>query len=727
MTTEPPVILLAYANDKRATTQGAYLSHLAIEAEKTRIALMAAEKRGLCKVEIVQNATMNAIDAVFDHYGDRLAIFHYAGHSDQFDLLLESRTEGNNKVDHQAFARYLAARKSLRLVFLNSCLSYHHLPAYRSEKIPALIYTNSFIPDEEACDFAVQYYRSLGAGETLAAAYQSASNFIAANSGKRIDNHFRDLRSRSNPINPEGPLWDKFFHSEHHQPGEWNLPDAANQRLHLLPPIPVNISYPGNPYQGLRPYERNDARVYWGRENELLQLHGLLSEGSLTNVLLLAGAAGTGKTSLVQAGLSPRLESTYEVLSYPDLIVSDFIFSDPEEATTLDLLHTDPKMTSEILMGISANIEKPWLIVIDHIESGLMENEQFETNIKNLGKLATMEFSGGFQIKLIIVARNENLPELELTLDKGYVGYTNVYLSSPSEDDLTKFINGIAKTGHLQNQYGVTIQKGLDFQIIQDIKSNEDSNVLPLLQVLMLRLYEQAKVDNLPIDLVLYRKIDLKDLIKDHVQTQVDNVYNEDRYSELKNTGLVENVLGEYADPFGMIIPRTEEEVIEIFPRDIQDKVKELIVFFRDEARLLTDFNTLSLNEERADILIHEEVGRVVKRIQAESQKSGNATIRALNRIKRIDDILSPAVMSEIQEGILFAPVPNSLQETVISASMEKIRLEEKSLRWKRNRNRIRNLIIAGLGSIFLFPGPDIINSYGAIYLIVLLLLYRSG
>ena len=58
------------------------------------------------------------------------------------------------------------------------------------------------------------------------------------------------------------------------------------------------------PYKFLAAFAREDADLFYGRTREIRRLQSLLP---MARVLILHGASGTGKTSLLQAGLLPRL------------------------------------------------------------------------------------------------------------------------------------------------------------------------------------------------------------------------------------------------------------------------------------------------------------------------------------------------------------------------------------------------------------------------------------
>src|SRR4030042_495895 len=59
------------------------------------------------------------------------------------------------------------------------------------------------------------------------------------------------------------------------------------------------------PYVGPRPFERRDHDVFFGRDYEINELVSLVIAH---DVVLLYAQSGAGKTSLVNAGLIPRLE-----------------------------------------------------------------------------------------------------------------------------------------------------------------------------------------------------------------------------------------------------------------------------------------------------------------------------------------------------------------------------------------------------------------------------------
>jgi WD40 repeat protein/class 3 adenylate cyclase len=79
------------------------------------------------------------------------------------------------------------------------------------------------------------------------------------------------------------------------------LPDYS------LPPADVPC-----PYKGLEPFQPDDADLFFGREELVAELVGRLAEAPL---LAVVGPSGSGKSSLVRAGIVPRLELGTTVLT----------------------------------------------------------------------------------------------------------------------------------------------------------------------------------------------------------------------------------------------------------------------------------------------------------------------------------------------------------------------------------------------------------------------------
>ncbi|MCB1716820.1 MAG: hypothetical protein KDK05_16975, partial [Candidatus Competibacteraceae bacterium] len=68
----------------------------------------------------------------------------------------------------------------------------------------------------------------------------------------------------------------------------------------------VQILSTAQPYPGLRPFYSTDAEYFFGREAHITALYKKLL---LRRFVAVIGASGSGKSSLVRAGLHPMLDS----------------------------------------------------------------------------------------------------------------------------------------------------------------------------------------------------------------------------------------------------------------------------------------------------------------------------------------------------------------------------------------------------------------------------------
>ena len=68
---------------------------------------------------------------------------------------------------------------------------------------------------------------------------------------------------------------------------------------------------PASPYRGLEPFDERDAPFFFGRERETRLISASLFASPLT---LLYGASGVGKSSVLRAGVLPRLRTRQDIL-----------------------------------------------------------------------------------------------------------------------------------------------------------------------------------------------------------------------------------------------------------------------------------------------------------------------------------------------------------------------------------------------------------------------------
>jgi hypothetical protein len=165
-----------------------------------------------------------------------------------------------------------------------------------------------------------------------------------------------------------------------------------------------------SPYRGLDRFEDRDSALFFGRDQ---LIKALLTQLSATNVLLVLGASGSGKSSVVRAGLLPRLSQLvgarfrYFTL-VPDVNPFESLRSALQvggfsQVQTRELVEAQPDAPTPLIRGLQREGDQ-WLIFVDQFEEIFtLSDEQVRTNfISALVKVA-QDPTGS--IKLVVAMR----------------------------------------------------------------------------------------------------------------------------------------------------------------------------------------------------------------------------------------------------------------------------------------------------------------------------------
>ena len=112
---------------------------------------------------------------VFQEAEGRIAIFHYAGHSNQ-DSIFNGSAYGPTKAKN--LADYLAHQQGLELIFLNACLNQQQAALYQATGAKAVIATNREIPDEGARVVASEFFRLMALDKSITQAFKELPSIL---------------------------------------------------------------------------------------------------------------------------------------------------------------------------------------------------------------------------------------------------------------------------------------------------------------------------------------------------------------------------------------------------------------------------------------------------------------------------------------------------------------------------------------------------------------------
>ena len=202
-------------------------------------------------------------------------IVHFSGHGAYVDGIVLG-----NEADELAFLNAdalssmfkLFATKGVECVLLNACYSEVQAEAI-SQYVKYVIGMNKAVGDKASVAFAVAFYDALGAGEDVEFAYElGCSQMIGF-------------------LEQQTPVLKK------------------NELTNELTDVPTTFEtdvIPPNPYQGLSAFGEEDAAFFFGRETFVNELVQTTRKQPLVGVV---GPSGSGKSSIVFAGLIPQLRS----------------------------------------------------------------------------------------------------------------------------------------------------------------------------------------------------------------------------------------------------------------------------------------------------------------------------------------------------------------------------------------------------------------------------------
>ena len=210
------------------------------------------------------------------------------------------------------------------------------------------------------------------------------------------------------------------FQLKQHEKGEYLFPigNFNPNNLETAPPLDEAT----NPYRGLASFDEKDRDLFFGRKQAIEDFYRGFKSHQKSGLTAVLGASGTGKSSLVKAGLLPRLreDGWYVVPPFRpgklpfSALAAAILLTQTKEQTSdaIESLENELKQSSQKLTDLAAD---KLLLVIDQFEELVTdcpeaEKENFltwleEILIDNSGKVRVIitlrsDFKGQFSSKL---------------------------------------------------------------------------------------------------------------------------------------------------------------------------------------------------------------------------------------------------------------------------------------------------------------------------------------
>jgi len=259
------------------------------------------------------------------------------------------------------------------------------------------------------------------------------------------------------------------------------------------PTAPVSPLIGRNPYKGLRSFGESDAEDFFGREDLVDRLVRALRGGS--NLVSLVGPSGSGKSSVIAAGLIPRLRDGAVPGSESWVIARMVPGANPlAEVESVVAAAAGPPTGLEKLLdpGAEGNGEAATLrvitggrvlLVIDQFEE-LFTITDDQPRRRFLGALASAVAEPGSQITVVLALRADyyDRPLLHPEFAQVFIpGVVNVLPMTPSE--LEVVVVGPAERA------GVAVEPALLAELVAD--AADRPGTLPLLEFALTELFDQ--------------------------------------------------------------------------------------------------------------------------------------------------------------------------------------------------------------------------------------------
>jgi WD40 repeat protein len=221
----------------------------------------------------------------------------------------------------------------------------------------------------------------------------------------------------------------------------------------------------GCPFKGLAPFEPDDAELFFGRERLVDELLGRLAT---TPLLALIGPSGSGKSSLLRAGLLPALSRFEHLLLRPG------------EATAAKLRQELEQMAPS----------RRLVVAVDQFEEVFSSAVSEDERRAFIGALVEAAWDPERRVAVLLTLRADFFggvaPYVELA---DLIGPNHVLLGPMSPGELRRAIEGPAA------RTGLRVEPGLVDQLVADVGG--EAGALPLLSTTLLDLWLDREDDAL--------------------------------------------------------------------------------------------------------------------------------------------------------------------------------------------------------------------------------------
>lgn len=276
------------------------------------------------------------------------------------------------------------------------------------------------------------------------------------------------------------------------------------------------------PYPGLRAFTEQESHLFYGRKKQVFQLLSLLEENRFLAVI---GPSGSGKSSLVRAGLLPQLRESglftqrgrdwLFLKMKPGLSPLVSLAREIHSHAPIGLLHEgDARLTEAVLRSGPKGLQRVFndsnlsrdtnvLLLVDQFEE-LFQDDQSRKAEEGLEHQRSEQETGWghrfVQLLLNIVTQQDWSVHVVITMRTDFIGDCNKFVGLPEAVSQSQFLVPRLDVHSLEKAIrSPLVQPEFSCELDQEVvdvmvnAAHVEQDALPLIQHALLRMWHHAK------------------------------------------------------------------------------------------------------------------------------------------------------------------------------------------------------------------------------------------
>uniref|UniRef100_A0A8J7A9C3 Caspase family protein n=1 Tax=Desmonostoc muscorum LEGE 12446 TaxID=1828758 RepID=A0A8J7A9C3_DESMC len=260
------------------------------------------------------------------------------------------------------------------------------------------------------------------------------------------------------------------------------------------------------PYRGLEAFDKQHAKFFFGRQKVVNDIQQKLD---LAKFVPIIGASGSGKSSVVRAGLIPQLDNNewqvlepikpgFKPLRKLSGAFEQFFQGFEKEEQLENLIYTEPNSLPAILENLPGSAK--FLLVVDQFEEVFTGGASQQEKQRFIDLLTQVVEITNSRLAVVITMRADFLePCLQYPSLTELIQTQAVFMPPLTGVDLK---DTIAEPAKLQ---GHSVEERLVLKILEDVK--QEPGFLPLLEFALTKLWEKRDRNKHQLTLEEYEKL----------------------------------------------------------------------------------------------------------------------------------------------------------------------------------------------------------------------------